>query len=116
MKRTEDIKPLRSVPLMTDEEMRKLARDMAMEKVFTNLHVPQEDSHMLKSIFMVAALGGLADVDPQQIGMLYEYLDRAGPRGINGYPMFMSLRMVHRDQVDALIERVGEISKRLEEV
>lgn len=116
VEQTEAIKPLRSVPLMTEEEMGKLARDMAMEKVFTNLHVPEEDSGMLKSIFMVAALGGLADVDAKQIGMIYEYLDRAGPRSVNGYPIFMSLRMVHREQVGPLMERVGQISRMLEEV
>jgi len=31
------------------------------------------------------------------LGVVYEHYDKAGPRGINGYPMFTSLRMLHRE-------------------
>lgn len=33
----------------------------------------------------------------RDLGVIYEHMSAAGPRGINGYPMFMSLRLMHRD-------------------
>lgn len=32
-----------------------------------------------------------------QIGVLWEWMDQAGPRGINGFPMFFSMRMMHME-------------------
>jgi hypothetical protein len=34
------------------------------------------------------------------VGIVYEYYDKAGPRGINGYPMFTSCRILHREDWD----------------
>jgi hypothetical protein len=31
------------------------------------------------------------------LGVVYEYYDKAGSRGINGYPIFTSLRLMHRE-------------------
>jgi len=42
-------------------------------------------------IFMSLALGALADMTEEainDIGLIYEYWDQAGPRSINGYPIF----------------------------
>ena len=33
----------------------------------------------------------------RDLGVVYERLSQAGPRAINGYPMFMSLRLLHRE-------------------
>lgn len=33
----------------------------------------------------------------EQIGIFWEYLDQAGPRSINGMPMFFSVRIMHKD-------------------
>ena len=31
------------------------------------------------------------------IGMVYEYLSKAGPMGLNGGPLFMSLRLLNKE-------------------
>jgi len=33
----------------------------------------------------------------KNIGMVYEYYDKAGPRSINGYPIFMSMKILSID-------------------
>jgi hypothetical protein len=104
------------LPAMTEDELKTLARDMAMEKVFTSNHVPDHDARMLGMIFMPLALGGLGGRNPEEIGMIYEYLDRAGPRSINGYPCFFSFRMVRADQMQALFAKYRAIREALEAV
>lgn len=45
--------------------------------------------------------------DVQTIGAVYEEMHRALPRGINGYPMFMSCKFVHVNDVERLAEMVA---------
>jgi hypothetical protein len=49
-------------------------------------------------VFMPIALGAFSEYSEEarkDIGMVYEYLDKAGPRSINGYPIFFSFRVVN---------------------
>jgi hypothetical protein len=81
----------------TDDELKQIAKDMWKGRIFTNRHC--KDETLLGSIFMSLALGGLnnlPDEDVNDIGMVYEYLSEAGPRAINGYPMFMSCRLLSK--------------------
>ena len=85
----------------TDEELRALARDRVEGRIFTDRDCPPE---LLASCFMVAALGGLTEIvrftkehpnSPERLGLVYEYLTEAGERGVNGYPMFMSIQVLN---------------------
>lgn len=38
------------------------------------------------------------------IGMVYEYYDKAGPRSINGYPIFMSMHILSKEDTKRFIE------------
>lgn len=40
----------------------------------------------------------------KNIGMLYEDYSKAGPRGINGYPMFMSCKIVSVEDTGKFVE------------
>jgi hypothetical protein len=80
---------------MTDQELRLLAADIYEGRVFTDRQV--EDSSDLPMVFMPIALGAFAEMTEEefkQIGLIYEYLDKAGPRAINGLPSFFSLRVL----------------------
>jgi len=48
------------------------------------------------------------------LGVVYESYDKAGPRGINGYPMFTSLCMLHREDWDVVCAAVIREQKRRE--
>jgi hypothetical protein len=102
-------KPWAYVP-PTDEEKRRLAAALIGNSVFTSLHVPEHDGRMLGSIFMPLMFGAFAGVPEAELErvnpVLYEYLDKAGPRSVNGYPIFFSMHVIAWDEWREVIERV----------
>jgi hypothetical protein len=64
---------------------------------------------------MPIGLGGLGGVDVDQIGAIIEYLDKAGERSINGYPIFMSCRVVHKDDWAQVAEKAMAIDAAIKE-
>lgn len=81
------------------DELKEVARGLHAGQIFTDRHVanPQSDMTM---VFMPLALGALSECskeDVEQIGMIYEWIDKAGPRSVNGMPCFMSFKLLHRD-------------------
>jgi hypothetical protein len=59
-------------------------------------------------VFMVL---GLMDQNARQQliddkpGLLYEYLDEAGPRSINGRPIFTSMKVLNESDTDKVLEK-----------
>lgn len=90
-------KKLTKMHSMKPEEIKQLATDIFLNKVFTSRHIaPQEAASTVGMVFIPLALGGLSNCSKsyiKDIGMMYEYLDKAGPRAINGYPIFTSVRL-----------------------
>ena len=88
---------------MSAPDLAQLVTDVLDGKVFTDRNI---DEH--HDVLMVFALLGLMGAEEGQslfgspdvpgscqVGMVYEYLDRAGPMSVNGYPMFLSVRFLH---------------------
>ena len=92
--------PKRKIDLAKrDKELRQLATDIADQKVFMDRHFPTEEQAIAlgPSVFMPIALGAFAKKTKKQlnnIGLIYEYHDKVGPRSINGYPIFMSCSLL----------------------
>ena len=79
-------------------ELKQIAKDLIDGKIFCDRHIPKHDNHLVPSIFMVLALCGQKTIDfmlHYKISFVYEYLDKAGPRAINGYPIFFSIGMLN---------------------
>ena len=55
--------------------------------------------------------GSLSNEDLDKIGLIYEYLDQAGPMAINSFPMFMSMRILHADDFDQVREIILALKK-----
>jgi hypothetical protein len=83
---------------LTEEELNTLARDIQAGRVFTAAHIrPGEHPSIVGMIWMPLGLGALAympEEDRADLGTCYEYLDRAGPIGCNGYPSFFSVQLL----------------------
>jgi hypothetical protein len=83
----------------TDEFLKQLAMDTADGKVFTNAHIPDaQQSQMLPMVFMPLVFldeKGQQEIKDMKITLLFEYLDKAGPRAINGLPNFFSVQMLN---------------------
>ena len=109
----------------SDEEIKKLALDMMAGRVFTSLHIREgEEARMLPSIFMpLVFIGGSEDgealiekLKSGEITLIYEYLSEAGPRAINGYPSFLSMRCLNRADHKALSEMLNKLQTAIDAV
>lgn len=84
---------------LSDEELKDFVRAFLDGRIYTHLAV--RDPNLIRSVFMVLALAGRMPKDyADTVGLIWEFLDQAGPRGINGHPMFFSARFMHRDDWD----------------
>lgn len=101
------------VERLPEDRLRAMVFDILEGRVFTS---HQCDPDLLSSVFMPIAFGCLADYpkeDIEQLGTIYEYMQEAGPRSINGFPMFFSCRFIHRDDWKIIAETiVSELDRR----
>lgn len=104
---------------LTSEEISQLAKDIHAGRVFTNYHIRGHLREMVGSVFMPIVLGAFQDVseeDKSNIGMIYEYMDRAGPLSVNGMPTFFSLQLCSKEDTYLVWEKVKKIEEILSAV
>lgn len=110
----------KSIPSQSEEALTQLAKDIAMNLVFTSDHIHRNEwDNILGMVFMPIVLGAFSDYSEEarkDIGMIYEYYDKAGPRAINGYPIFFSFAIVNVKDRQFVWEKVEKIRKALEAV
>lgn len=122
----------------SDEELKNIAKDMYHNVIFTNMHIRPNDQHLTMSVFMAFALmgpgmhsdgereGAIDNILEEEhyqkwlenIGMIYEFMEKASPRGINGYPIFMSVNMLNKKDTEKVLDfynKYSELQKKLEE-
>lgn len=98
------------IPNLDKEAFKKLVIDFDGNLIFSDRHVPERDSHLIQNIFMPLAFGfNYPKEELEKIGMIYEYLDQASPRGVNGYPTFLSFRILNVPDTTRLLAKVLEI-------
>lgn len=88
-----------------DTELKKIAADLYEGKIFTHTQIKNEQDILM--VFMPIALGAFKNWPKEnidKIGLIYEYIDKAGPRSINGYPIFFSFSMINKTDA-ALVEK-----------
>jgi hypothetical protein len=94
---------------MSEPERRQLALDIMDGKVFGSWNLdPDEARNVIGMIFLPLSLG--ANV-PKGVAHIYEYLSQAGPRAINGNPIFMSFRVLLKEDAKALFPMMEELKK-----
>jgi len=100
------------VPDRQPEELSQIARDIVKRQVFTDRHVRSMDD--LSLVFMVIPLGAFKDCAKEyveDVGMIFEYMDKAGPRSINGYPMFLSMQILSKHDAKIVWEKVTKLEE-----
>lgn len=106
---------MRPCSRMTELEIQNTTLRIVQGRIFAATQLPP--TGILDMVFMSLALGGLGDVDPDTIGNIIEDLDRAIPdRGINGFPIFMSHRLVHKEDWDIIVGRATKAHEALNTV
>jgi len=98
---------------MTNQELVKIAEDIHAGQIFTDRHIaPGVRQEMVPMIFLPIALADAKmakRIKKDKPALVYEYLDKAGPRGINGYPIFMSCRFLNKEDNDKVWKAYVEI-------
>jgi len=98
------------IPSRPRKDLKKLAVDIVEDRVITDRHLSDRNNmHLLDHVFMPLGLGGLEDVDPDDVGLIYEYYDKALPRGINGYPMFLSMYLLNGKDAEWTLKLVAQL-------
>src|SRR5574338_507886 len=84
---------------MTDEKLRQFVDDFVSNRIFTLHHIPPtQRQHLPGMVFLPVALRAFSQYNPaslEVVGTIYEHIEKASPRSINGYPMFMSFHVMH---------------------
>lgn len=98
---------------LPDAELRQLAHDIEAGLVFTDRHVLNDRD--LRIVFMpLMMLDEAAHARLDTAGGIYEYLNVAGPRSANGFPMFMSFRVYSAADAEKLWPLVTALRKQRE--
>jgi len=95
------------IPPMSPEEWNSFVAQVASGHAITSQQIEPD---MLGRVFMPILLGGLSDWTKEelgQIGCLWESYDKAGERGINGYPCFFSVRMASKEDWERAVPEIN---------
>ena len=111
---------------LTDErktELKQFAKDLHAGRIFWSLSLKEQDFSLLGSIFMPLLLVDEETRDDMQAKfetgeyhVVYAKMSDAGPRAINGYPMFMSCAFLSKDEAEQVIEYVQAIVAALDAI
>lgn len=83
----------------SDDELKAMVR----ENIRGELYITNAPEHVINSFGMLAS-AVLENFDRESIGALYEYMDKAGPRSINGDPFFLSCHVMHIEDFRKFIQ------------
>ena len=97
--------------MKTDKELKEIALGINSGTIISSMTVRNEE---MSSVFIPLALMDakqfkkFVDMKP---GMVYEHIDQAMPRSVNGMPMFTSIQILDLDEYHKLIEIINELKK-----
>lgn len=112
--REDSVRLRRPLPSKTTDELKVFVRDCCSGHIFTSAQVYQED--LLGLIFMPLLFGSLETIELDSIGVFYEYMKKAGPRSINGYPIFHSIHFLNREDWARCLSAIIAEQKRRNEI
>jgi len=107
-KKTDKEEPLDYVP-KEDSVLKEIALGIVEGKIFCDRQVENKD--LLPHVFMILALMDDKTADQlkhQNICMIYEYMDKAGPGAVNGFPCFMSMRTLNKEDTEKVMKYYEE--------
>jgi hypothetical protein len=111
----DDLKKALKLPRMSDQDLRKFVDDFVSNRIFTSAQLNDSNVNLLPMIFMPLGLGSLSNLQPdslKQIGCVWEYIDKAGPRSINSMPMFITMNLMHIEDWKRAIPAIEREEKR----
>mgnify|MGYP001619625825 FL=1 len=105
---------LRAAFMRTDAQLRKLGEDLYKGLIYRDLQMPPNQSEQLGMVFVPIYFmdkKAIAKFKKKKPYVLFEYLDRAGPRSVNGMPMFMSFQFCTKPEWKKVVAYYEAINK-----
>ncbi len=92
---------------MTADEIKEFVMGWCDDKIWTDRHCHSERD--ILSVFMVLALGGLPEGwTENNLGLIWEWMSKAGPLAVNGQPTFFSCHIMHKEDWEVCRELIQE--------
>lgn len=79
------------IPRLDDAEITEIAAGIVKGRIFTAAQVPRD---MLRVVFLPLISD---DIDWPNLGNVVEDISKAAELSVNGLPMFLSCRLIHKD-------------------
>ena len=103
MRKNEPIKAEEKYIPKTDDELKGIAKDLWAGRIFSDRHINslKDDSNVLGMVFMPMVFISnetRKKLSNLKVSFIYEYLDKASPRSINGMPVFVPFAVFFCDQ------------------
>lgn len=103
------------VASLSEEEISKIALDLYKGQIFCDKHIDSKEKPvMLPMIFLPVGLGCFGSYSKEElkeIGMLFQYYTEAGNQTINGYPTFMSVRVINVEDSKKVFDLVESLQQ-----
>jgi hypothetical protein len=103
-------KPAFELPRMSNDALKQFVLDYIDGKIFIIQQIKQPS--VVPMVFLPLAMGALSGVPKEvalEIGTVWEYWDQAGPRGVNGYPMFTSCRFMWKGDWERAAAKIEQL-------
>jgi hypothetical protein len=100
--------------IRTEEQLKQIATMLQAGQLFTDRHIREGEVDILPSVFMPLVFmteEQTREMRQADVTLIFEEISKAGPRCINGYPMFTSFQSLTREEH----KRVMFYYKRLDE-
>lgn len=103
--------PLERMPQRrSTADLRTLARQTLQREVM----VTDDPQAVRCAFYIMTSLMSWSHVDTDQIGAFIGYMDAIVPgRGMNGYPIFLSMGLLHKDDVDEFNAHIEQMQEAL---
>lgn len=101
---------------LTDQGVKVLAEAVRSGRIFGSWCLPVEDKSLLQMVFMPIGLGVVMELPKSfldGVAHVYEWVEERGPVGIDGLPIFLSVRFLTRDDWTRICERIQAVEKAL---
>ena len=89
----------------TDTQLKQLALDVVEGRVFVSWQLGSNNESLVNSVFMPLLFmteEQVQEMKRHKVVQLYEYLEKAGQKAIDGFPMFMSMQMLTEAEIEPL--------------
>jgi hypothetical protein len=104
---------------MPTAALKQFVLDWTDNRIFSTHHMSEADSRNSLIMVFMPMMCGLEHLAPwaiNDINCIWEHMDKAGPRSINGMPGFFSMHLLHKKDADIVFPAIKRESERRDHI